>query len=63
MRPLVLLGRNLIRTDQPAESIKVIAIVTGIPAFIALAAYNRLSSDAIGTILGAIIGYALGKVG
>jgi hypothetical protein len=57
------LGRQLIKVDQPAESIRVIAIVSGIPAFLVLAGYNRLSSDAIGTILGAIIGYAPGRVG
>jgi len=57
------LGHSLVRVDQPAESIKVIGVVTGIPAFLVIAAYNRISPDGIATILGTMIGYALGKVG
>jgi hypothetical protein len=47
--------------NPPNQSL--IAVVTGKPAFLLVAAYNRTSPDAIATILGATIGYALGKVG
>jgi uncharacterized membrane protein YoaK (UPF0700 family) len=57
------LGKNLIRADQPlADSLKIIGVITGVPAFLVIAAYNRISSDAISTILGALIGYGAGKL-
>jgi hypothetical protein len=57
------LGRDLIRPDQPlADSLKIISVITGVPAFLVIAAYNRISSDAISTVLGALIGYGVGKI-
>jgi uncharacterized membrane protein YoaK (UPF0700 family) len=57
------LGKNLIKPDQPlADSLKIIGVVTGVPAFLVIAAYKRISSDAITTVLGALIGFGVGKI-
>jgi len=54
---------QLIREGQPvAESLKIITAAEVIPVFLLMSAYNRISAETIGVILGAIIGFALGKI-
>ena len=58
------LGGKLIHDSQPIkESLQVIATITAIPAFLLMATYNRISQETIGVIIGAMIGFALGKFG
>lgn len=57
-------GLRLIHEGQPLkESLQIITLATGIPAFLLMAAWNRLSQETIGVILAGVIGFALGKFG
>jgi len=57
------LGMRLVDPAKPAESLRVIAIAEAIPVFFIIATYRRLSAETIGALSGAILGFALGKVG
>ena len=58
------LARPLIHEGQPVkESLQILATVLAVPAFLLISLYNRISSETIGVILGALIGFALGRIG
>jgi hypothetical protein len=56
-------GITLIREHNPtiADSLKIMALATAIPAFVLMVAWNRLSPETVGVILASVIGFALGK--
>lgn len=58
------LSAKLIHDGQPlTDSLKIIIVAQAIPVFFLVTAYNRISSETVGVTIGAIIGFALGKIG
>jgi hypothetical protein len=56
-------GSSLINDGLALEdTLKILAVVLGIPAFVVMAAWDRVPGQAVATILSAIIGFALGKI-
>jgi hypothetical protein len=57
-------GSSLINDGLALEDmLKILAVVLGIPAFVVMAAWDRVPGQAVATIISAIIGFALGKIG
>lgn len=58
-----LFGIRMIHDGQPTkDSLQILATVTAIPTFFLVAAFNRISAETVGVLLGAIIGFGLGKL-
>jgi hypothetical protein len=45
-----------------ADGLRLLVAVTGIPAFVGVAFYGRLSTELTGTLLGMILGFVFGTV-
>lgn len=55
---------RLIHDGQPlTDSLKILTTILAVPCFLLIAAFNRISAETIGVIIGAIIGFGLGKIG
>ena len=57
-------GSSLINDGLSLEdSLKVLAVVLGIPAFTVMVAWDRVPREAVGAMLAALIGFGLAKIG